>query len=244
MNQKTIIIAHRGASGEAPENTMAAFQLAEEQGAEGMELDIHLSADGEIIVCHDPTVDRTTNGTGRIEDLTVPELRKLDAGSWFHSKFQAEKLPLLEEVFSVLKPETFLNIEVKCPYSELLEKRLMELVVQYDRLEQVVVSSFEHKTLVKLKKRTPELRIGLLYSANFQSHSLMAASSGVEVYSLHPHYEWLGAEDIEEAIRQGLRVYPYTINRETDGISLFQAKVSGVITDYPAKIKAVRDSFY
>jgi glycerophosphoryl diester phosphodiesterase len=242
MEDKTLIIGHRGASGEAPENTLAAFRLALEQGADAVELDIHVSADGELIVCHDDTVDRTTNGTGKIELLTVLELKELDAGYWYDPRFTAEKLPLLEEVFALIPADIMINIEVKCAYSTRLEKRLLELLVQYNRLESVVVSSFDHKTLVKLKKAQSALRIGLLYSANFQSHRLMAASAGVEVYSLHPYYLLLEAEDITDAVQHGMQVYPFTINEEAQWRELLEANVSGIITDYPGRLKVVREA--
>ncbi|NHN32902.1 glycerophosphodiester phosphodiesterase [Paenibacillus agricola] len=239
---KTIIIGHRGAAGEAPENTLGSFQLALEQKAEALELDIHESADGELIVCHDATVDRTTNGSGEISLMTVEELRKLDAGSWFAAHFSAEKLPLLEEIFVLVPAEIMINIEVKCAYSDRLQQRLLQLIEQYNRLDSVVVSSFNHKILVKLKRAEPQLKIGLLYSANFQSHRQMAASAGIEVYSLHPAYRLIDAEDVGDAVQNGLRVYPYTINAEDELKKALATGVSGIITDYPGRLRALREA--
>jgi glycerophosphoryl diester phosphodiesterase len=240
--QKTIIIGHRGASGEAPENTLGSFRLALEQGAEAMELDIHESADGELIVCHDSSVDRTTNGQGEIRLMTVQELKELDAGSWFNPRFSSEKLPLLEEVFALLPADIIINVEVKCAYSPRLEQRLLELLVPNNRLQSVIVSSFDHKILVKLKRAEPSLKIGLLYAANFQNHRQMADSAGVEVYSLHPNYRLIDTEDIVDAVQHGMRVYPYTINGEDEWRIALDANVSGIITDYPGRLKALRDT--
>jgi glycerophosphoryl diester phosphodiesterase len=240
--QQTIIIGHRGAMGEAPENTLGSFQLALEQGAEAIELDIHESSDGQLIVCHDYTVDRTTNGHGAISKMTAQELQKLDAGSWFNSSFAAEKLPLLEEVFTLVPAGIIINVEVKCAYSARMEQRLIQLIHQYNRLDSVIVSSFNHKILVKLKHAEPGLKIGLLYNTNFQSHRLMANSAGVEVYSLHPYYRAIDDEDVADAVQNGLRVYPYTINAENELQQALAAGMSGIITDYPGRLKALRDA--
>ncbi|MDG0792616.1 glycerophosphodiester phosphodiesterase [Cohnella ginsengisoli] len=241
MGKRTLIIGHRGAAGEAPENTLASFRTAVTQGADAVELDIHLSADGEIVVCHDPTVDRTTDGAGSIALLTVAELKGLDAGSWFDPRYASEKLPLLEEVLALVPAGIMINIEVKCRYSIRLEKRLRQLLATYRRQDGVVVSSFDHKALARLKQAAPSLRIGLLYAADFRRHSLIATSFGSEVYSLHPDHRWLGDEDIADAMRAGLRVYPYTVNGKAEWDALIAAEVSGIITDYPGRLRAVRD---
>jgi glycerophosphoryl diester phosphodiesterase len=236
---KTLVIGHRGAAGEAPENTLASFQLAVEQGADAVELDIHVSADGELVVCHDSAVDRTTNGKGEISESTVKKLKMLDAGSWFAPRFASEKLPLLQEVFALIPSSVMINVEVKCRYSARLETRLLELIKQYDRLSGVVISSFDHKTLIKLKRAEPDLRIGLLYSANPANHCQLAEMTGIEVYSLHPYYKLIDPEDVRDAVLNGLLVYPFTINGEKDIKQALEAGVSGIITDFPERVKAL-----
>ncbi len=233
----TLIIGHRGAAGVAPENTLRSFALAIEQGADALELDIHVSADGAIVVCHDATVDRTTNGTGSIARLKIADLRTLDAGSWFAPEYAGERLPLLEEVFELVPAHILINIEIKCPYSTEIATRLLVLLWQYERLNTSIISSFNHKTLVRLKRLQPALRIGLLYSANFQSHPLAAESAGIEIYSLHPDYLHLDKEDIKAALDGGFQIFPYTLNMEADWRSLVEANVSGIITDYPGRLK-------
>jgi glycerophosphoryl diester phosphodiesterase len=236
---KTIIIGHRGAAGNAPENTLASFQLAVEQGADALELDIHVSADGELVVCHDASVDRTTNGDGEISGMTVEQLKSFDAGSWFAPQFAGQKLPLLQEVFELIPSSIMINVEIKCRYSPRLESRLLDLIKEYNRISGVVVSSFDHHTLVHLKRSEADLRIGLLYSANVTNHCQLAEMTGVEVYSLHPYYKLIDAEDIGHAIFSGLQVYPFTINHEEEIKQALEAGVSGIITDFPGRLKAL-----
>ncbi|KZE70455.1 glycerophosphodiester phosphodiesterase [Paenibacillus elgii] len=236
--QQPIVIGHRGAAGEAPENTLASFELALRQGADAIELDVHLSADGEVIVCHDHTVGRTTDGTGAIAELTVAELMRLDAGRWFDERFTGERLPLLEEVFQLVPSEIMINVEVKCSYTPRLAERLAELLAQYNRLDSVVVSSFNHKVLKQLQEAIPNLRAGLLYVANFVSHRQMAAAAeGLNVYSIHPQHHTIDAGDAAEATGYGLRVYPWTVNEPQDLRRIIDAGVSGIITDFPGRLR-------
>lgn len=234
-----LVIGHRGAAGEAPENTLASFELALRQGADGLELDIHMSADGEIVVCHDATVDRTTNGSGAIAALSWERLRRLDAGSYYAERFAGERLPLLAEVLQLTPPGKLLNIEIKCAATSQLVARLPELLRASARMEDVVISSFDHKALMALHGAEPQLRLGLLYSANLVHHWQLAATSDMPVYSLHPAYRLIGAEDVAEAGRHGLAVFPYTINAPEDMLAAASAGVSGIITDYPARLRAL-----
>ncbi|NOU94122.1 glycerophosphodiester phosphodiesterase [Paenibacillus sp. LMG 31456] len=241
-DKRPLIIGHRGASGEAPENTLASFGLALQQGAEGLELDIHLSADGEIFVCHDSTVDRTTNGTGEIANMSVEELKMLDAGSWFDERYAGEQLPLLEEVFASVPAEIVINVEVKCPLTPRLQERLLQLLNQYDRLQSVVFSSFHHKVLLGLKQEEPRLQVGLLYRGNFINHRNVAELTGMDIYSLHPYYTLIDAEDVADAVSHGLRVYTFTVNDPVQMKRVYDLGVSGIGTDFPALLKIMLDS--
>jgi len=232
-------IAHRGAKGEAPENTLAAFRLGVDQGCDAIELDIHLSKDGELIVIHDATLDRTTDMTGRVHELTVEEIKQADAGRWFHESFAGERVPLLEEVFDAVPPHIMINVEIKDSYGRKLEQALVELMKRKNRVDQVVVSSFDHKSLLFLKLLEPEVRLGLLYDVNLGRHSGLVSTIGAPVYSLHPNFKRIDKEDVRDAVEQGLQVYPYTINREEDMLQAIEYGVSGIITDYPARLKAL-----
>jgi glycerophosphoryl diester phosphodiesterase len=235
--QRPIIIGHRGAAGEAPENTLASFQLALEQGAEAVELDVHETADGELVVCHDDTIDRTTNGSGAIHRLTVEELQRYDAGMWFHESYAGERVPTLEQVFQLLPKHIMINVEVKCSYSPRLAKRLVELLEQYGRLQQDVISSFSHKVLHQLKQDEPRLKVGLLYTADLVRHRSLAETAGFEVYSLHPYHLLCQPEDVADLTEHGLCTYPYTANKEEHLHRLIQAGVTGIITDFPGRLK-------
>jgi glycerophosphoryl diester phosphodiesterase len=236
---KMLVIAHRGARGEAPENTLAAFRLGLEQGCTAIELDIHMSKDGELIVCHDATLNRTTDSSGTIHEMTVAELKRADAGRWFHEKYAGERLPLLEEVFDLTPSEVMINVEIKGSYGRKLEPALLQLMERKNRVENVVVSSFDHKSLMFLKLLEPEVRIGLLYDANISRHSALADTLGVPVYSLHPQYKRIDKEDVRDALARGLQVYPWTINDEAHLREAVACGVSGIITDYPGRLNGI-----
>lgn len=235
---KPIIIGHRGAAGEAPENTLASFVLALSQGAQAIELDVHITKDGEIVVCHDGTLDRTTNGSGLICDKPWADIQKLDAGAWFSEKFRGERIPLLSEVFDVVPKGTLINVEVKHAYEGRMEKALLAFFREVNRYEDVVVSSFDHKVIQRLKRTEPALKVGLLYAANLIDHAGYAKLLEVEVYSLHPHYHSMDETDIASATAAGLAVYPYTVNELSDYQRLTNAGVTGIITDFPGRLKA------
>lgn len=238
-NSDFLIMAHRGSMGQAPENTMAAFQLGLDHGCNAFELDIHLSKDGEIIVCHDATLDRTTDHTGYINEMTVSELKKVDAGRWFHEQYEGERLPLLEEVFDLVPPHIVINIEVKQSYGRQLEPKLLELLKRKNRVDNVILSSFNFKTLQFLKQSEPNVRIGLIYNCNFNQHREVAKLLGVPVYSLHPNFHNIDPEDITDAITHGLKVFPYTINEEKEMKQAISYGVSGIITNFPAQLRSI-----
>lgn len=234
---KPIVIGHRGAAGEAPENTLASFALALKQGAEGIELDVHISKDGEIVVCHDPTLDRTTNGSGLICEKSWDEIKLLDAGSWFSEAYIGERVPLLSEVFDLVPRGILINVEVKHAYEGQMEKELLAFLRERGRLEDVVISSFDHKVIRRIKQAEPGVRVGLLYAANLIDHAAYAQQIGVDVYSLHPHHHCIEEEDVAAASAAGLATYPYTVNEEADCKRMIASGVSGIITDFPARLR-------
>src|SRR6266508_2901707 len=159
-----IIFAHRGASAHAPENTLAAFELALAQNADAIELDVKLSADGQAVVIHDPTVDRTTGSHGRVKKLSLAQLRSLDAGSFFSEKYRGEKIPTLEEVFETVGKRTFINVELTnytTPRDQLVETACM-LVKKFSLQKHVMFSSFFAANLSKTHAYLPGVPRGLL----------------------------------------------------------------------------------
>ncbi|MNI40737.1 Glycerophosphoryl diester phosphodiesterase [compost metagenome] len=234
MNHNKIsIVGHRGAAGEAPENTLGSFQLAVHQGSNAVELDIHLSKDGHLIVCHDYTLDRTTNLKGLIKDNIFDEIQQADAGSWFSSKYAGEHVPSLEEVLELLPPEVRVNVEIKSDSPELRQKLIL-LLRSKNWMQRVFVSSFNHPCLINLKEEAPEIRIGLLYKEDYIAPSDINKRFNVSIYSLHPHHSLVNSVYMEEAREHQLQVYPWTVNDKDRMLELIELGVSGIITDYPA----------
>ncbi|MDR6548981.1 glycerophosphodiester phosphodiesterase family protein [Paenibacillus qinlingensis] len=236
-NQKPIVIGHRGAAGEAPENTIASFALAFEQGAEGIELDVQITNDGEVVVCHDLTLDRTTNGSGLICEKSWEELKTLDAGFWFSEAFTGERIPHLRQVYELVPRGHLINVEIKHAYEGKMEKALLALLDELDRWEDTVISSFDHKLMLRIKQDQPKAKVGLLYAGNLLDHAAYAGQFGVEVNSLHPYQHSINEADIAAAAAAGLAVYPYTVNEVADYKRLISAGVTGIITDYPARLR-------
>src|SRR5690606_20002442 len=156
-----LIIAHRGASDQAPETTMAAFRRALDIGADGIELDVHMSADGRLVVIHDETVDRTSNGKGLVKDKTLAELKELDFGSWFSEGFRGEKIPELEDVLELLSDrDVLLNIEIKNGpvFYPGIETAVADALQKYGMTDRTIISSFNHYTLVEIRRYDPGIR--------------------------------------------------------------------------------------
>jgi glycerophosphoryl diester phosphodiesterase len=235
-NRKPMVIGHRGAAGEAPENTLASFQMAILQGAGGIELDVHLSKDGDIVVCHDATIDRTTNGSGVIHALTTSEIKRHDAGSWFSKGFRDQRIPLLGEVFDLVPESVLINVEIKHSYGGEMEFRVLDFLSQRGRLKNVVISSFDHKSIRRIKQLEPEAQVGLLYAANLINHAEYAQKFDIPIYSLHPHFQSIEKLDVDDAILAGFAVYPYTVNHTKDLRKMIAYGVTGIITDFPARL--------
>lgn len=239
--KRSLIIAHRGASGEAPENTLAAFKLAVDQGCDGIELDIHLSQDQQIVVCHDESLDRTTTGSGLIRDLNVEDIRNYDAGSWFSPAFSNEKIPLLTEVLEVIPKHIMLNIEVKnIPFSyQGIELKLIELLKAYERLDYVVISSFDHQLIKQIKLIEPEAKVAPIYFAKLVREYTKLISPNV--FSIHPSFYSITSEEVDYLQKQGYLVFPWTVNDECELERVIELGVDGIITDFPGRMKKVLD---
>lgn len=230
----TINFAHRGASAVCPENTMAAFRKALELGATGIETDVQMTADGQLVLIHDETVDRTTDGSGWVKDLTAAQLSGLDAGTWFQEAFAGERLPLLEDLLSLLKDrDTVLNIEFKngiVPYPG-MEEKVIGLVRAYGMTGRVVLSSFNHYSLACAKALAPEIRTGILYMEGLYRPWDYAATLGAE--ALHAHHYAVLPEWVDEALRHGVCYHPFTVNDPERMKQLLDSGAAGIITDVP-----------
>ncbi|HLE14252.1 MAG TPA: glycerophosphodiester phosphodiesterase family protein [Anaerolineales bacterium] len=237
------IFAHRGSSANAPENTLSAFELALKQQADGIELDAKLSADQVVVVIHDQTVDRTTNGTGRVRDLPLAALRELDAGSFFDVAFKNEPIPTLEEVFETIGHQTFINVELtnyNSPFDQLPEK-VVELVKRHRMSTHVLFSSFHPLVLRRIHRLLPEIPVGFLALPG-RSGALARSRIGkliVPYQAIHPELSDATYSLINRAHQAGHIVNVYTVNREEDMRQLFNLEVDGIFTDDPLLARQV-----
>jgi glycerophosphoryl diester phosphodiesterase len=233
---RPLILAHRGASANAPENTLAAFELALEQGAHGVELDVKLSADDEIVVMHDATVDRTTGGKGRVSDLTLAALRELDAGSSFSEKFNGEKIPTLSDVFEAIGDRALINVELtnyKTPRDGLADK-VCDLVKRFGLGERILFSSFLPSNLKRTRSLLPDTPRGLLALSGWLGW--WARSFGFnfgDYQAQHPSLRDTTPQQIARVHRLKRRVNVYTVNAAEDMRRLINWGVDGIITDDP-----------
>ncbi|ABR46788.1 Glycerophosphodiester phosphodiesterase [Alkaliphilus metalliredigens QYMF] len=234
-----LMIAHRGASGDAPENTIAAMDLAIKQNCDGIEMDVQLTKDGQVIVCHDWTVDRTTNGTGEIRNLTVEEIKKLDAGSWFSEKFTGEKIPTLEEVINHVPHSLLLNIEIKIQAFDDrdIAKQVLVILEKYDRIENTIVSSFNHLQIQRIKKLKPAVKIGSLYEAYLLNPCDYFKQNDLNLYSFHACGYYINHEVIKELQDNHIKVYCWTINDKENANLLKDMGVDGIISNFPDMLK-------
>jgi glycerophosphoryl diester phosphodiesterase len=239
---RPLIYGHRGASARAPENTLAAFRLAREQSADGIELDAKLTADGEIVVIHDQTVDRTTNGKGRVLDLSLEEIRRLDAGCSFSPVFRSEHIPTLEEVLEAVGRDLLVNIELT-NYASLLDQLPEKVATLISRLgleDRVIISSFSPINLVRFRRKLPGVRLGLLTMTGF-SGKLARSFLGRWIPSdaLHPHYSNTTPDLVNAWQRRGKQVNVWTVNQTEEMVRLANLRVDGIITDDPALARQV-----
>ena len=238
-----ILLAHRGDNVHAPENTLPAFSQAIQKGADGIELDAKLTADDHIIVIHDETVNRTTDGKGRVSSFTFEAIRKLDAGAWFDSKFTGIKIPLLEEVFETVGKDKLINIELTNYFTprDALVKKVCELIKRHNNAGQIIFSSFKPKSLADAALVIPEIPRGLLASPGWIG--LWARSFGFmfgDYQALHPSISNASREQFQRAHRLKRRVIVWTANLPEDVRRLRDWDADGIITDDPgAAVKAL-----
>ncbi len=233
------IYAHRGASGLAPENTMAAFYLALEQGADGIELDVHLTKDEKLVVIHDEDIKRTSNGEGLVAKMTYDELLKYDYGYWFSPEFKGEKIPTLKEVLDFISKNTMtLNIEIKTSpiyYNRKTTELVYKEVKESGLLDRVIISSFDHQATADMKEIDKTVKTAALYGANFL---------GIEEYLeknkfdfTHPIHECVTRKIVEKIKSKKIGVNVWTVNDKDEALRLQDLGVDAIITNYPEILK-------
>jgi len=238
-----ILLAHRGASTHAPENTIPAFELALQQGADGVELDAKLSADGRVMVIHDPTVDRTTGGHGRVAGMSFAELRELDAGASFSEQFRGTKIPSLDEVLEAIGKKSIINVELTnyTTRGDSLVEKVCELVRHHGLQDHILFSSFLMTNLKDAGRLLPEVPRGLLALPGWLG--AWARSFGFmfgDYQALHPHSSDVNAPQVSRVHRLNRRIIVWTANTADEVGRLKGWGVDGIITDDPqAAVRAL-----
>lgn len=244
-----LLFAHRGASADAPENTIAAFNLARRQNADGIELDVQLTRDRVPVVIHDDTVDRTTNGHGAVQEMTVLELKQLDAGTWKGEGFRGEKIPTLADVLDVLsdwlKPAGsarpgILNIELKAEglRTDGLERVVVNMIANRDIQSRIIVSSFSPFILYRTKILNPQLPRGLLYCEDMPAYLRRAwLRPLVKPRFLHPEALFVNEDYMRWASAHKYRVNPWTVDDPDSAKRLAALGVNAIITNQPAVLR-------
>lgn len=229
------VIAHRGDKKHAPENTIAAFTKAVAIGADAIEFDVKLCADEQVIVLHDQTVDRTTNGSGKISDLSFSTLRSLDAGRWFSEEYKSEQIPTLEEVFEEVGKKLYMNIELtnyRTPGDGLVDK-VAELVKKHGMQDRIIFSSFYAMNLRKARRLLPGVICGLLtYPGLLGSWGRTFGWRG-DYEALHPYIADVTPILVKRVHDSGKRVHVWTVNKEDDLKEMFDLGVDAIFTDDP-----------
>lgn len=240
-----LVLAHRGANKMAPQNTIPAFQKAVEFNADGIETDVHLSCDGQIVICHNYTVDATSNGKGLIDDMTFAELRRLDFGSYFSPDFSGVTLPTLSELLEVVKGLTLINIEIKAPKKKNdLVKRTIEELYKFDLQEKAIISCFEPECLREAKEFDKSIKTGLLYEHGDLGDEIM--NFGVAKYckqlnahAAHPEHILIDENTVKDLHNNGIAVNPWTVNSKEDIIKYSSWGCDALISDVPDFCKKV-----
>jgi glycerophosphoryl diester phosphodiesterase len=249
LNLKTLdrplIIAHRGYMARYPENTLAAFRAAMDAGVDMIELDVVLSKDRRLVVIHDDSLGRTTNGTGLVRDHTLTELKKLDAGSWFDSRFCGERLPTLEEVLDLVGGQVALNIEIKRsayePHAppDAIERQVVDLVRRKKMTSSTLISSFEWRVLENIKglEEAPAVAV-LSFYPDGDNH--LEACRKLRAFSWHPSHLELREEHVREMHEAGIPVFPYNADAPEDIKRMLEMGVDGLITIDPLLLQGYR----
>jgi glycerophosphoryl diester phosphodiesterase len=233
--QRPVIIAHRGDKTHAPENTLAAFESAAENGADAIEFDVKLTSDGQIIVLHDPTVDRTTNGDGKIYQLPFAAVRELDAGTWFSEEFKGQCIPTLDEVFETVGNRLHMNIELTnyaTPFDSLVPK-VVELIKKHALQNRILFSSFFARNLSMTRMLLPEVPRGLLCMRGIKGAWGRSFTWRGDYFGLHPYWTDIDPGLVNRVQAAGKRVYAWTVNPAEELKKMIGFGVDAIITDDP-----------
>lgn len=257
INKEFKIIAHRGASGHAPENTLASIEKAIVMGAEMIDIDVHLTKDNHIVVIHDELVDRTTNGTGKVHEKTLEEIKALDAGSWFSPIFKNEKVPTLSEVLTLIDGRTQCLIEIKSKEHTIYDgfsKQLVEEIHGHNAMEWTVIQSYEDEYLDLVYDFAPDVKTKKIIMGEDEPHLLSFfiqskhfVSNRVQHHyleSVNPQFEALSIRRVHKLKARGYKVYTYVVNEREDMLKMLNMGVNGIITDFPDRLHEIKEELH
>ncbi|RUT30703.1 glycerophosphodiester phosphodiesterase [Paenibacillus zeisoli] len=219
---------------------MISFQRSIELGATGIETDVQMTRDGHLVLIHDETLQRTAGSPEWVKDLTLEQLKLKEVGAWFHEDFRGEAIPTLEQLLELAqKHEIIVNLELKngiVQYPE-IESKVIEAVRKFGLSERIIISSFNHYSLVLCKKIAPDIRTGILYMEGLYEPWNYAAGIGAD--ALHAFKYAVTPELAAEAARHGIPYHSFTVNDSAEMKALMDAGVAGIITDYPDRLAAL-----
>ena len=247
------VISHRGANKQAPQNTIPAFEKSLEIGVDGFETDVHMSADGVPVVCHNYTIDETSDGKGEISSKTLEELRCYDFGSYFHEKFKGTQIPTLDEFLTLCETADIeiMNIELKTPLSG--EKGIVEKTIsavkEHGLFDKLLISSFSPELLVECKRIDPKCKTGFLYSPDrkiaFQKMIFGYVDFAKEIKAdyLHPHYCFVSKKYVKNLHDNGIGINVWTVDKPDTVNRMLACGVDGIITNVPDMVNALVETF-
>jgi glycerophosphoryl diester phosphodiesterase len=234
---RPLVVAHRGASTAAPEHTIPAYEAAVAAGADALELDVHLSADDQLVVIHDARLERTTDGRGPVREHTIRELKRLDAGRWFGRRFRGQRIQTLAEVLERFRNRVGFGIELKAG-SDLypgIEERLVTLLHLYDVLDRALVASFDHHALRRCRDLDPDVRTGALVVGRLLAPAALAPAGTLDALCLSA--ELTRGRDVGATREAGLDCYVWVVNDPTAARRFAEWGVAGIITDHPERLR-------
>lgn len=234
------IIAHRGASHYCPENTLASFEKALSQGVDGIELDVRMAKDGELVISHDATVDRLSDTVGYIFKKNLKQLKKMDFGKKFSKKYKGEPIATFEEVLNLTADHDItLHIELKNDPNmpKDLEEKVLDAVASAGAESKAIYSSFDHQALEKIYKINPDTRLGLLFHINLIDPFAYIDRLNIPVYALHPNHIYVDKKYVKAAHKRDMRVNIYTVNQKAWAKDYQKMGVDGLITNDPLILK-------
>ena len=236
--ENILVVAHRGASGYAPENTLSAMKKAIEMKAEMSELDVQETADGEIILLHDNTTKRTGEKDLNIWELNYDDLKDIEVGEWFSEEYKGEPIPTLKEVIDLVKGKMKLNIELKAnKHEKMLAERSLKVVMDNNFLDQVVFTSFKFDEIRKIRALNKEAKVGYIFGKLPENVDVFTE----DVDLLSAHYKSVDAEFVKKAKSNGKEVHVWTVNEPEDMKRMIELGVEAIITNYPDVLRKVLD---